>query len=244
METKKRNLLVSDFDNTYYLGDILTYYNNHKIKEFIEKENIFAFATLRSYKIMRQKIKQLNLIFNYLSLCNGSVLLDNNLNLLFEQLISDDIVLKILNILKNYKGHVSTDLVDSKDEITENDCVRISIRVWNPIVKSDILKELKSIEGIQIKTDFFHNIFLIHVLNGSANKANNVRLIADIEKIDKENIFTVGDSKDDLKMIETFTGFSSILGNLSCRKASQKTILSVGKLAEDIEKGFVRKRKF
>lgn len=239
MENNKK-VLVSDYDWTYNIGNLLTYYNNNKIKEFIGSGNIFAFSTLRNFKSMLFEIKKYKLVYNYLSLCNGSVLFDKNLSLLFKVCINQDVMEQILDAIKDYKKNIEIVLFDEKDNKVHEEYIRASIKVINPKIRKEIIEILKSIENIQVIND----IFMIHILSSEANKSNNIELIAELEDIPKDRIYTIGDSKNDLRMIEEFNGYSSVLANSKCKKASNGTILSVGTFAENLENEFIKKRKF
>ena len=46
----------------------------------------------------------------------------------------------------------------------------------------------------------------IEMISSETNKANAINIISKIEKINKEDIYAVGDSYNDLEMLETFNG--------------------------------------
>ena len=86
------NLLVSDFDGTYYLDDISILKNNLKIKEFRQKGNIFMLSSGRSFTSLKKMTEKYNIEYDYLSCCDGSILYDNNDNIIIKYDLNNSIL--------------------------------------------------------------------------------------------------------------------------------------------------------
>ena len=73
-----KKLLASDYDQTYYLNDSDIIRNIEKNKRWIDKGNIFAIATGRSYQDLKNKKNKYNFIFDYAILNHGATIIDKN----------------------------------------------------------------------------------------------------------------------------------------------------------------------
>ena len=92
-----KKLLVSDYD-----GTILTTKNDLKlnlrfINKFMNNGNIFCLSTGRPFDSIYEEIQKYNIEFDYLTCCNGRVLLDNQYNILFKKLFTEEETLKLNN---------------------------------------------------------------------------------------------------------------------------------------------------
>ena len=77
-----RKILVSDYDQTFYLNDEDIEKNKKSVEEFRKKGNIFVFATGRSYFDFMNKAEQYKLKWDYLIINHGATILDKNNNII------------------------------------------------------------------------------------------------------------------------------------------------------------------
>ena len=71
-----RKILVSDYDQTFYLNDEDIEKNKKSVEEFRKKGNIFVFATGRSYFDFMNKAEQYKLKWDYLIINHGATILE------------------------------------------------------------------------------------------------------------------------------------------------------------------------
>ena len=74
----------------------------------------------------------------------------------------------------------------------------------------------------------------IEIISSKTNKANAVNKIAEIEKVIKQNIFTIGDSYNDIEMIEKFNGYCIFGAEEEVKNISTKEYTSVSELINGI----------
>ena len=73
-------LIVCDFDGTYYTNEESILINNKYINEFRNKGNLFMLSSGRSFKSLKEMTIKYNIPYDYLSCCDGSILYDNKNN--------------------------------------------------------------------------------------------------------------------------------------------------------------------
>ncbi|MCM8711552.1 Cof-type HAD-IIB family hydrolase [Clostridium sp. SYSU_GA19001] len=91
-----------------------------------------------------------------------------------------------------------------KDNIVKSE---IMVRDENKIKK--IREELKSIDGIEIASSFKHNV---EITCRGVSKGSAVEILSNYYNIEREKIIAIGDSENDLSMIE-FAGMGIAMGN-------------------------------
>lgn len=205
-----KKLLVSDYDGTFYVDDESIKHNIHKVKEFRNKGNIFAIATGRSFYDFIEKLKQFDIEYDYLIINHGASLLNKNHNLIKNYYIDNKVKQDIKNEfnLVDGKNIFTCKCLESRVSINEKNITKIHIEFKT---KEKLIK-IKDI----LNTKYKHlvNSYLITGLNNcievtslNSEKSIAIKEIAQIEDIKQNNIFTIGDSFNDLKMLETFNGF-------------------------------------
>ena len=77
-----KKLLVSDYDQTFYINDEDIEKNKIAVNEFRKKGNIFVIATGRSYADFMKKKNQYNIEYDYLIINHGATILDKKENII------------------------------------------------------------------------------------------------------------------------------------------------------------------
>ena len=90
-------MLVSDYDQTFYINDEDIKKNKIIINKFREKGNFFVIATGRSYDDFMKKKNEYSVEYDYLIINHGATILDKENNFIFEAKIPN----YILNNLKS-----------------------------------------------------------------------------------------------------------------------------------------------
>ena len=90
-----RKILVSDYDQTFYLNDEDIEKNKKSVENFRKQENIFIFATGRSYFDFMNKAEQYKLKWDYLIINHGATILDKNNNIISNYTIDNDVIKNI-----------------------------------------------------------------------------------------------------------------------------------------------------
>ena len=82
-----KKILVSDYDQTFYIGDEDIEKNKIAVNRFRNKGNIFIIATGRSYEDFMEKKKQYNIKYDYVIIDHGAMILDKDNNIIFESIM-------------------------------------------------------------------------------------------------------------------------------------------------------------
>lgn len=220
-------LLVTDYDNTLELhydetDNISIFKRNIKSLNKFMKKNLVCIATGRNFNAIHKTLIEKNVKFNYLCTNNGAELYDSNYNLLF-CLPIDKNDLKILMNL-DYKVFLrnpyNSKLISSANLYFDN---------------------FKNFEQIkQYLDDYLTKSFIeykypkIKIINKNCNKLNTIKIIQDLEKIDNNNIYTIGDDLNDIKMITHYNGYSLITANENTRMVASKLYTELNQLIEEI----------
>lgn len=93
--------------------------------------------------------------------------------------------------------------------INSNEVIRCEIININSKRIGKLKSELKKLDGIEVVGSTDRNI---EVTSKSVSKGNAVKILADTYHIKREEIITIGDSENDLSMIE-YGGLGVVMGN-------------------------------
>ena len=77
----------------------------------------------------------------------------------------------------------------------------------------------------------------IEIISSSTDKSIAIKEIAQIENVEKNKIFTVGDSFNDLEMLETFNGFCMKNSEEFVKSKITKMCISVAEVIDEISGG-------
>ena len=231
-----RKILVSDYDNTFFRDDKEIKENMLKVEEFRRKNNLFIIATGRSYYDFNRALKEYDIKYDYLIINQGATILDNKNNIIENHTIDEKV-----------KDMIAEDL-KLNDEETMFACSALESRV--KIKNEKITKIHKGYENIDIArkmNEFINNKYSssvnsylittsnsIEIISSMTNKAKAISKIAEIENIDKQNVFTIGDSYNDIEMIKSFNGFCVENAQQEVKDVSIKVCSSVSELIDEI----------
>lgn len=200
-------LLAVDYDGTFY-GDIKNLYLNKKaIQKFRKDGNKFAIVTGRSYESIKREINNYNIRYDYLSCNNGLVLFDNNDNIINSFPISrEDLNYICFELLKQYKTkkiHFFNERQETRDL---NNILNICVS-FNNFFEAYRLKEYLKENMQHISCD---NYFFQSLIGNKYSKADAVAIIQQLENIDYNDIYTVGDNINDLDMLKRYNGYKML----------------------------------
>ena len=92
-----KKMLVSDYDQTFYLNDQDIEINKKEVKNFRNKGNIFIIATGRSFLDFKNKVNMYDIAYDYVILNHGATILDKNDNIIFNFPIYNEVIGDIKN---------------------------------------------------------------------------------------------------------------------------------------------------
>ena len=229
-------VLASDYDKTFYLNDEDVKNNIQAIKEFRKENNIFIFATGRSYLDFKEKVNKYNLEYDYAILNHGATIIDNEDNILYNIYIDNKIIKDLITDLKlNYSiKNFFCKALDSRVTSNLEDLTKINARYASKEEAIDIFNSINNKYRNYIKA-YMISKTSIEIISNKVNKAIAIKYIADKLNISYNNIYTVGDSYSDINMIKEFNGYCMKNSIDELKKLSIKECESVYKIINYIK---------
>ena len=198
-------LLASDFDNTLFVNENDILNNIDAIKKFIANGNIFVICTGRSYIDISKMVMKYNIPYNYLICNDGGTIFNNSGKLLYKK----DIPLNIAQDIMKYVSQNNLNEItfidtgfDYQKEIAE-EVNAIIIREINKMQSNNILNTLTSMY------DEIHGYISdnwINITEKTVTKANGIKWLINNLNITKENVYTIGDTINDIPMVQEYKG--------------------------------------
>ena len=231
-----KKILVSDYDNTFYINDNDIKNNIKKVETFRNKKNIFVIATGRSYYDFTKKLKDYPIKYDYLIINHGATILDFNGNIKENYIIDENTKNFLIQDLELYDQDTmfACSILESRVSIKSHNITKIHKQF-------PTIEEAKKMNGI-INNKYSNHIIsylipannAIEIISSKTNKANAINKIAKIENVNTQNIFTIGDSYNDIEMIENFNGFCVQNAEKEVKNISIKEFTSVSELINEI----------
>lgn len=226
-------VLISDYDGTLYTNENDIKRNSEKIKAFRENDNIFIISTARNYSSIKEVCEKYNIIVDYFFCDIGSVILDFNGNIIYENYIEKDDIEKIEKNIKKYINKLSIDRYGAKNKIIKGTDRVVEYKIKG---ESKLLLNLKQIiekEVPNVKTQITEdNKFIIH----TSTKEDIIEIFLLKMGIKKDYVYTVGDELDDLGMLKKYNGHRMKNCNPIVKENISKEVYSVFQLIDLIKK--------
>ncbi len=224
-------ILASDLDGTLIVNNNISKENIEAIHRLKENGGKFIISTGRTFNGVKNIIDTYPLEYDYLSLCNGGLIIDKNNNVVWDKWVPSKVYKSILedyydnedviisgddskNVNAVWKGgsNLEKNLSDfnipfkklSKEEMMsrDNDFKMMSLFTfsedyhWAENAKEEIIKKY----GEYVEA--YRNQFFVDIVPKGCSKGNALLKILELEGEVKENLYTIGDSFNDLSMIK------------------------------------------
>ena len=198
-------LLVSDYDGTFNEDKKISKINSNidSVKRFMDNGNVFAFATGRSFISIKAETIHYNIPYNYLICNNGTAIFDQNDNLLFQNTILVDAVKKTLRYLSKFSCIKSIELKNAYGKNTNNYSevceIICTLNFKNSLDARKVMDEISFLNSFS-----FINIV---AFKEEFDKKDGIYIVSEIEGINKDDIYTIGDASNDKGMLLEFNGY-------------------------------------
>lgn len=234
-------LFVTDYDGTLFKDELSLSINKKKLLELHNLGFIIIISTGRSFNSIKNQIEKYDLYYDYLNCADGSIIYDNQNNLLKFYEAEHAIINEILTLKEKIKVEEIQIIYpdDYKSKYNKND----KIAGINLVVKSELVDKQFVNEFLNLKKTYKNYNFLFYdhgdyayfcVKKSLINKAYAVKYMQELLNIKKEDIYVIGDGYNDLEMIEEYNG-SSIIGINEINKLSKKTYHHVYEYINEIK---------
>ena len=231
-----KKLLVSDYDQTFYINDEDIEKNKIAVNEFRKKENIFVIATGRSYADFMKKKNKYNIECDYLIINHGATILDQKDNIIFNEKIPNEILesLKLDLHIENSERNFCCSILESRVEFEHKNLTKIHVKYNDLEYSNKILKKLEE------KYNGFLNSYLvsgnsIEIISKNANKSKAIKLLSKEIEIGQEKIYTIGDGYSDIEMVKDYNGYAMKESVDGLKNVALEEIDSVSDLIRKIE---------
>ena len=214
-------------------------------KNFIRKDNIEAIKRLRNkgHKFIistGRDIKGIKSIFNdnndvefdYLVLCNGALILDNNFNEIYKNTLPHHVVKSVYNDIykvntdkdaamyvtyedtssvfytgcnKEFKDFLGAfENVNNESEVFSKEREYNLISIFSKSSNYEIAECLKEklVETFGDSYGIFRNQAFVDMVGKDCSKGSGLKKILEMENWDINNLYTIGDSYNDISMFE------------------------------------------
>ena len=229
-------MLVSDYDDTFYINDSDISKNIKLVKQFMEN-HLFVIATGRSYPSFVIEKNRYSIDYHYLIMNHGATIIkkdkmiyNKSLDYLTKEELVKDLKRKEITYLFSCFQLESVDIRSKK-------ITKIHARYQSKEEANYIKNILDNKYQNKVNTYLVCQEEAIEVVSCEVNKSIAIDFIANNEKIAKDNIYTIGNSYNDIEMIEKFKGFSIENSVSSVRVHAIAEYDSVSSLISDIMSG-------
>lgn len=213
-----RKILASDYDGTLYINEDDIERNVRNINSF-RNNNIFVIATGRSFSDFVTEIILHGLKYDYLAINHGATILNEHNQVIENFPIEDKIKEEIYIELEssNKVDMFVCKLLNGRASISDSNITKINVKF------SSLEDAIKMNNYFNEKYNKYIVSYLltkdtsIEIISQKINKAIAINKIAQIEKIDVNDVYTIGDSYNDIDMIKQFNG--------NCMIESKKEVL-------------------
>ena len=229
-----KKILASDLDGTLVQNDVIPNYNINSLCNFKNTGGIFIIATGRPYNGVSPLIEKYNLELDYNVLLNGALIIDKSENIIQHKTIPSNIIKYIASHVENHQPKLSFEtgfktytLGDEHENLPYNEkeiINNIGIIDNKDISLISMYFENSSIETIDKITKSINTLFSNHcvayrnttyidIVPVGCSKGNAIDYILSSMNLDYSNLYTIGDSLNDISMFDitknSFTFYSS-----------------------------------
>lgn len=224
-------LVVSDFDDTFNidLNDSIESAN-----KFMKQGNLFVIATGSSYQSYLDKVNNKSFKPSYLVLNHGSIIMKSG-TIIYQYYVPNKITDLIYRdiIHSNYINYFFCNQNNRMASTVLDKTLKIHIEYRNSIEANSMKKYFQNKYGKFITVYSIYET-RIEIVSNKSSKINAINKIIELEKINKDCVYTVGDSYSDLEMIKMFNGYAMKGSVPELKEFAKKEINSVSELIKEI----------
>lgn len=228
----------------------ITKENLDAVNKWQVEGNLFIITTGRHKKSIIEQMKNFSLKPDYYICNNGAVILDKEKNIIFSKCISNQMIEEIIEyICENYENsfeiiekertikimnnrgidnHNPTDIILDRAHISS---IKDVVQLHKKFDKEERVAELV----IDLNTKFrsslaaYANVLNVDIVANGMNKSTGIDFICrEISNVD--DILVIGDSYNDIEMVQKYNGFTVEHGNEDIKKIAREIFFDVASL--------------
>ena len=174
------------------------------------------------------KAEQYKLKWDYLIINHGATILDKNNNIISNYTIDNDVIKNIKKDLEIEKAikYFCCNLENSRTNFNDKDLTKIHAKYEKN--KAEQINSLINKKYAEFVNCYFVSGNAVEIISNKTCKSNAIEEIVQIEKVNRENIFTIGDGYSDIEMIKNYNGY--------CMEKSVQELLKIcnGKIVKSV----------
>lgn len=213
-------VLVSDFDGTFFDNNYLKNIDN--VNKFVDDGNLFIIATGRSINNLKIDIQDYDIKYSYLICSDGASIYDNKYNNLFYCDIDKDLINPICNLLDN-DPNISITLIENDNIVSGTMANSIAGKFIDRSICEELVKKVNS-DFSSVNSYLSDNY--INIRNKKVSKAEAIKFLIEKYNLNKNDIYTVGDSVNDIEMCKEFKSFTFINAESDVKDVSNNIVLN------------------
>ncbi|MEG0153310.1 MAG: HAD family hydrolase [Cellulosilyticaceae bacterium] len=223
-----KRILASDIDGTLLIKGNIKTTTLESISELKEAGHGLVLCTGRDFSNTKQVFEKYNLKTDGLVLCNGAFVLDEGFNAYFEQNIPRHVVEKLYRLFNEQEGFYVAYIdgyntyMDRWPDGIDEMALRVqkvtpcemkekfgNIKLISLVVMSNAIEEIEALKN-QLNETYgetivaYRNQVFIDVVPKGCSKASGIEKVAQRLQAEKEQIYVIGDSWNDLSMFEHY----------------------------------------
>ena len=224
-------IFASDYDGTLRIGSDVSKENKKMIQRWQDTGNLFVMVTGRSMESILSEIERNELSCDYIIGNNGGVIYDREGNLLQETVMDFERALEVLEFIKtvpcfsyviNDGFHRAKVVVDASRPDRKYGMIKATKSVEEVLANRKIAQFVLSLDNMELAKQTagllnerysdtvcaYVNVDCIDVVPSHISKAKGIQYLQERCCVEKEDIYVIGDSYNDLPMIEAYHGFT------------------------------------
>lgn len=226
-------MLVSDYDDTFYINEKDVQINIKSINKFINEGNIFVIATGRSFTQIKREIFRFSIRYSYLICNDGALIFNHRDELIYRKDIDNKSAKSIIDILESDSNITNWYIDNGVIKTKEEDAIVNGIIA---LVK-DEQKALKTLKDIETKYKDVHGYLVrsyLNITDVSVSKGNGIKILNETLNIKDENIYPIGNDINDISMIKMYDGYMMKDSTKALKEYTNKVCSSVYELIDNI----------
>ncbi len=240
-----KQIVFSDYDGTIYITEENMPRNVNSIEEYRNLGGKFVIVTGRSKTSVSNVIKQYHIPYDYIISNNGAVIFNRDMVKIYEQSIDTDISNKIIKYLKT-KENIEIFFYDDEDKVEYHNqkLLKIRIKTSNYELAQTIEDEINRTFKQNVKAHSAfpgmyyddHDFVIVDIVSKDAGKENAIKKLLKILNIEKEQVVTIGDGRNDIAMIKEYNGYSMETAEEEVKKLASKIFESIADALEYLKR--------
>lgn len=259
-EASYMKVVASDYDGTLRTQEQVEKKDIDMIRAFRKAGNMFGLVSGRSMESMISEIKSNQIPFDFIVVNNGGVVYDADLHKLQCVYFDFDQALDIISYIKTlhcasyiindgyhrYKfsvdptqedfkyGHVPQSIRREEQVLDDAKIAQLVISIHDSMRADEIAAYINmNFRGYAVA---YVNVNCVDIVPFGISKAQGLYVIESEYNLCHDDIYVIGDSFNDLPMLEEFQGYAVAHAQSVIKDQAQGVYVSVGALMEDLMK--------